>query len=244
MKDLSMIDDEYKDGFELEVDSYRAKLASGADKDRAQEVFRKNIKKLIEKRNKESAKYIKSHKMELLGLHRQKEKKEKRVLPYKAYHIDFRKSFFSRVKIYLKFLFFRASLIFRGVYYNVVPSFVKFLFFRIGLFLSSVFFDVKMFFAYVNRGIGRFIRRRVAFLVLVYKKSVDILKKGYSFIVDILKSVVKFLREKKDLVLNFLKKKKKDEGEGEDEKKESGEEDLEEKKEDEGEEKKKKEGEN
>lgn len=155
MKDISDIEDEYKESYEEITERYKTKISSGKNKILAQKEFTQDFKKILSRRNKQLQNYVSHNKDKLLDMPEKKIKKEEKNKVYKAYHIDFRKNFYQRLKMKSAIFWFKLKLFFRGVKYNIFPSKLKFMFFRMGIFFSSFFVDFSNFFRTIKRTFRR-----------------------------------------------------------------------------------------
>lgn len=144
-KDLSEIEDAYRESYELITDEFSKKVREGKDRSKARIDYRKKFHKILKKRNRAYLIYVKNHKEELLGMPEKKKKKAYKKEVYKAYHIDFRETFFQKTKKIFNKMFFNLSLFFKKVRYNFIPSWMKFFVFRLALFFKSIWLDVSLF---------------------------------------------------------------------------------------------------
>jgi hypothetical protein len=207
MRSLGEIEDKYKESFEMIVEAYRGRLKDSKTKRKARDLFNRDLKKILKKRNVDYKKYLEKNKDKLLGLPEKKKKKEEKFKVYKAYNFEFNHSFWENLKIRFNLFAFHFKLRFRSFRYNFLSSWMKFFFFRLGIFFHSVFFDI-----------GNFIRRINHRISFVFNKKKDIwktrIKKVSSKIKSFLDKIKAWLKkrseEKKKKEQEALEKKQKE----------------------------------
>lgn len=229
MEDLEQIDDEYKNDFEKIVEIYSKEMAEGVDKNLAHEHFKKELDKLIQRRNKKFLKYLDKNKDKILESpdQNQNEKKKKKKSDFEGV-LDIRKTsinrnFFIIIWDFIKAFWFNIIVFFKWKWYNGVPSFFKYLCFRFYFILKGFILDILLIFKKIWNNIK-------SLGILIYENG----KKIVIWIYEKLKIVLKFLLDLFKKIKGFFGKKKGDvaeegagkkEGEKVDEEKKEGEDD-------------------
>lgn len=205
MKDLSEIEDEYKNSFDELMELYKKEVSLGKNKKDLRKKFKTKLNKIISKRDSAINKYIKKHRSELLGFEKKNKPKEKKgKKEYRAYHINFKKSFFKRIQEKLDLCFFKIHLILRNFWYNFIPSKIKFFFFRFNFILRAFFYDIKMIFVKISRKISKSnsklileIKKIFAWFSMIFSKIASFFKLCFSKALQFFKNLVEKLKPKK-----------------------------------------------